>query len=531
LFTPNAGDYYIQISASTSGLYDVSVREIGAFQSDTYADRCSNPALLQVDGPGVGATIDSMGMDEDWFTFPTAAWHKYHIRLTRPLNSGDPVFDLYQSACGARLTASDTETTLVAWDDHGYDIRVHSRSFADEGYYEIVLADLGPQVDDYGNTPTEAMPIPMQGEWIQGAIDYMADVGTDVDWFSFETLSDHLYEITFYSQSAQNRFALQDLDGQEMGSIEVPGGSYVTVTFLASADTTALLQADQGSGLYEINIAQVGVVQTDLYSNRRFDPNIIDVNGPALGDGITHAGRDEDWFVFAAEPLHRYVIDLTRSLGSDVVFDLEDDDGRSLQLNATTLTLVAWEAQTYRLRVHSESFQRSGYYDIVVDDVGRQSDDYGNTHETAASIIANGQPVPGTIGYEATVGGDEDWFRFVVSVPGTCEIALSNDAESEPGIDLNLYRRGSDGNLIPVGTEALLSATSVETATEVDLSAAAYFISISGTGPYTFSVLSPDAQCGDPEHPYPPGDLNHDCVVDLRDLAVIAENWLADNRP
>jgi len=33
-------------------------------------------------------------------------------------------------------------------------------------------------------------------------------------------------------------------------------------------------------------------------------------------------------------------------------------------------------------------------------------------------------------------------------------------------------------------------------------------------------------QCGDPEHPYPSGDLNKDCRVNLLDLAILALHWL-----
>ena len=32
--------------------------------------------------------------------------------------------------------------------------------------------------------------------------------------------------------------------------------------------------------------------------------------------------------------------------------------------------------------------------------------------------------------------------------------------------------------------------------------------------------------CGDLQHPYPTGDINHDCSVNLLDLALLAENWL-----
>ncbi len=38
-------------------------------------------------------------------------------------------------------------------------------------------------------------------------------------------------------------------------------------------------------------------------------------------------------------------------------------------------------------------------------------------------------------------------------------------------------------------------------------------------------------QCGDPNHPYPPGDLNRDCCVDLLDFAIIASYWLENTAP
>jgi hypothetical protein len=38
-------------------------------------------------------------------------------------------------------------------------------------------------------------------------------------------------------------------------------------------------------------------------------------------------------------------------------------------------------------------------------------------------------------------------------------------------------------------------------------------------------------RCGDPNHPYPVGDLNQDCRVDLLDLAILASHWLEDHTP
>lgn len=37
--------------------------------------------------------------------------------------------------------------------------------------------------------------------------------------------------------------------------------------------------------------------------------------------------------------------------------------------------------------------------------------------------------------------------------------------------------------------------------------------------------------CGDPEHPYPVGDLNGDCRVNILDLAILASHWLECSAP
>ena len=37
--------------------------------------------------------------------------------------------------------------------------------------------------------------------------------------------------------------------------------------------------------------------------------------------------------------------------------------------------------------------------------------------------------------------------------------------------------------------------------------------------------------CGDQNHPYPVGDLNHDCYVNMRDLAIFTSHWLECTAP
>ena len=39
--------------------------------------------------------------------------------------------------------------------------------------------------------------------------------------------------------------------------------------------------------------------------------------------------------------------------------------------------------------------------------------------------------------------------------------------------------------------------------------------------------MPPDCRaCGDYRHPFPVGDINQDCIVDIYDIMLLAENWL-----
>lgn len=52
------------------------------------------------------------------------------------------------------------------------------------------------------------------------------------------------------------------------------------------------------------------------------------------------------------------------------------------------------------------------------------------------------------------------------------------------------------------------------------------FIGVAGSQG-VIDAVSDAAACGDPTHPFPAGDLNKDCRVDLADLKILTDNWLA----
>ncbi|MBI9018868.1 MAG: hypothetical protein JEZ07_16580 [Phycisphaerae bacterium] len=52
-------------------------------------------------------------------------------------------------------------------------------------------------------------------------------------------------------------------------------------------------------------------------------------------------------------------------------------------------------------------------------------------------------------------------------------------------------------------------------------------IQSNGTTPEIDAVAAVDpGYCGDKNHPYPTGDINKDCIVNIEDFAILANNWL-----
>jgi hypothetical protein len=51
------------------------------------------------------------------------------------------------------------------------------------------------------------------------------------------------------------------------------------------------------------------------------------------------------------------------------------------------------------------------------------------------------------------------------------------------------------------------------------------------TGLVRPGAVNTSAECGDATHPYPKGDINHDCRVDFTDIAMLCADWLKDTNP
>lgn len=545
VFIESAGTYYIQVYGNVSGLYRVSVNLLSEHPTDTYPDTCVNPATLVVDDP-CGPVYDGItdyGMEEDWFTFATSVLHKYQVSLYRAVNT-DVVYDLYRTSCGDLLSGSlASSITFVSWDGANYDLRVKSSSFNKEGYYEIWVDDLGEVPDDYGNSCDVATTIATNGDPCQGFLEYSADLFSDEDWFSFTASADGLYEIAFLSQSGAKYLDLCGPDGcpdqlQLITSIDNYGGGWVVNEVFVEMAGTYYVKVSDGSGLYRVGVNEVYVCGRDIHPDTCDDPCELVVDAPAILACITDYGMDEDWFTFAASTLHKYQITLTQAVNTDVKFGLHESDcGDQLYSTDASMTVIPCSDSNYDLRVHSSSFAKDGYYKILVEDLGEPPDDHGHTYDTATPIPTTGVEVTGHTGqYSATIGcsDDEDWFSFTAA-PGLYEIALYAEScggiyTTSPPTYLYLYALDEAHELHQI-TYFSANGSTVTQSVSIDTAGTYYIRVYDGCGYYWVSVLAAEPQCGDPNHPYPSGDMNHDCVVNFVDFAMIANNWLADTRP
>ena len=149
---------------------------------------------------------------------------------------------LYNNAdvctCNLLLQGSNS-ITFVSWDGANYDLRLHSSSFIQEGYYEIAVEDLGIQPDDHGNTYDTATSINPNGDPVEGTLQYDAGWGTDEDWFHFTALDQGLYEMTMTSQSGYKYFDVYGLDNG--GQLELVASFWTTMAneniFISQAGT------------------------------------------------------------------------------------------------------------------------------------------------------------------------------------------------------------------------------------------------------------------------------------------------------
>ena len=516
-----------------SGNYQLSLQEIGVFDTDAFPDTCNDPATLVVDAPAIGECLTQDGADEDWLTITTETLHMYEISFLRSVES-NVYWQLFQTDCGPSLylsTPPPGSVTFVSWAAENYDLRL----FNSTGYYEIAVEDLGPQPDDHANTYDAATPITNDGDLYDGVLNYTADVHSDEDWFSFSAAADGVYEITLSSES-DTKYVHVYSPPDEWGQLSEIIYQYTsgTTSFLLHLDQTDThyLKVRYGSGSYHLSVREIGVFDTDAFPDTCSDPCALVVDAPAIGECLTKDGADEDWLSIATETLHLYEITFMHSVESSVYWQLlETDCGPSLYFSTPppgSLTFVSWADENYDLRL----FNSTGYYEIAVEDLGPQPDDHANTYDAATPITNDGALYEGSIDYAADVHSDEDWFSFLAPLAGTYQVTLSSQAGTKY---VHVYSPPDQWGQL---SQIAYNYTSTTTSFPVTLDTPdTYYLKVrSGSGNYHISVVSPEPLCGDLEHQYPTGDVSGptgtpDCYVDLYDLAALAAHWLTCSDP
>jgi hypothetical protein len=529
-----AGTYFLRVRVGQVGIYRISVEELAVYPaSDPESDTCLSPELLVANDPPTASTIWSNGLDEDWYTFETEPLHLYRITLTRADNHGNVRYDLRYTDCGGSIVDTTSVRTIVSWFGENYDLRIYT-SYQTEAWYQIQVEDIAEFVDDHANVYPDAATLDTIGTRVEGSIQYAANINynQDLDWFKFEAVENGLYQISLRSLSGSKRADLYatvpgGLAGSATVTISANNDEQWKDVFLPEPGTYYLKVSSSAEGVYDIGVEELGVIAPDTYADSCAGdpaPTELVVDDPPVV-GTLSTSLDQDWFTLQTQYLHHYRINLYEADNASryVRFALFPDTCVDpLRTNRTELDFVAWDDTRYYIQV-TESGGNLAYYELEVVDLATYEDDHGNTCEQATAILPNGQEVAGFLNYDADILDDEDWFAFTALHDSTYQITINS-----PGYKtLNVYKAPD------CGTTSLLALGANQTKPLDVTEGSVYYlrVKLGATGSYTVAVSGPEPVCGDVAHPYPAYDFNHDCLVNLKDFAMFALEWLACTDP
>lgn len=537
-FIEAGDDIYIKLHYHTGG-YTFYIDVLGQYPPDSYADTCAAAAPITVDDDPVPATLNHYPdgtLDVDWFEFATEPLHKYEIRLRNSSNT-DVNFEVYDETCQRLLSGAKTRT-VISWFGEPYKIFVYGNPDYLGTYYTLQVIDLGPMPDDYANIFETAQPIVPDGSSVKGQIQFSADHHSDQDWFVFTPTPHTLYQVTLKGQlnAGYKYMTLYQID--EFGNLHQTlefwaysdGTSVKTVFLEEGMDVYVKLFHQEGS--YTFHIDTLGQYPPDGFAGTCAEATPIIVDAAPVEATLDHnpdGSLTEDWFEFATEPLHKYEIRLTKSDNTDVNFQVFDENCQHLLSGAKGRTVISWFGEPYKLQVYGNPGYLGTWYTLEVVDLGVLTDDYPSTPNDAPTVPEDGTHIEGHVQFEADHHSDEDWFTFVAGLDGEYDFFLTG----EVGKGYKYIRVFWEDELgvLRKQTEKFAYSDNVNNFTVTLPAGRIYLQLFYHLGGYTFSVVSPEPRCGDLDHPYPPGDANQDCYVNLEDLSLMALNWLTCTDP
>ncbi len=532
-------DVYIKVY-SNLGQYVFDVVESEQIIPDDHSNECAEPTYISVGtGPfdGVLEHKSDNNPEEDWFVFNTVAGHKYEVKNTRSDNTYI-YMALFNEDCGVLKTDLVNTFTVASWFGESYKIRISSSSSYLGNYYTLEVVDLGLMEDEYNNTHAGAQTIPTDGTTIHGNVNYLATYQSDEDWFRFEPQANTLYQVSLSGEINKGYkdiyVYLADEYDNLVHTINFSNWSNETQvrTFFVEQQQVVYLKLFKDIGNYQFAVEKLGSYQPDGFDDTCANPRNITVDAGAVDGIITHitsSSTEIDWYQFSTEPQHKYEIRLTRAGNSYPYISVYNDNCNLIIPDGTSYTVTSWNGEPYKIKVSCSFGYLAIYYNLEVVDLGYCHDDFPNTYDQAVTIAKDGTEIDGEIDFVSSYHGDEDWFRFTAAIAGTYNFSLSGEVNKAYKYikiySLDEYNILREKRFMSVWSDGKIDFTA-------DLPAGETFVKLyQDLGQYKFSVVSPDPRCGDLEHPYPLGDVNHDCYVDMVDIAMLAANWLNCSAP
>jgi hypothetical protein len=537
-FLEKGDDIYVKLFSNVGG-YSFSIETLGQYPPDSYSDSCAEATAITVDASPMTGTLTHTpdgGLETDWFVFDTQPLHMYEIKLTKCDNT-DLNFQVYNANCEIVLNWSKNHT-VTSWFGEKYKIYVAGNPAHLGTYYTLEVVDLGLYPDDYSNVSQTANPIAADGSMVEGRIQFNSSYHSDEDWFKFTPNAKTLYKVTLNGEinSGYKEMDIYQID--EFGNLHKTIYSYtwsdsvsVKTFFLEKGDDVYVKLFSNGGG-YSYYIESLGQYLPDSYSDTCAEATAITVDASPMIGTLTHnpdSSLETDWFVFDTQPLHMYEIKLTKCDNTDLNFQMYNANCEIVLNWSKNHTVTSWFGERYKIYVAGNPAHLGTYYTLEVVDLGLYPDDYSNIPATAANIPKDGSLVKGEIQFISSYHSDEDWMTFIAGRAGDYQFSLTGEV-NKGYKEIRIYWKDElevlrEYKYSYVWSDAVSNFSATLPAGKI------YVQMYSNLGGYTLSVVSPEPRCGDLDHPYPPGDANKDCTVNLADLALMAANWLSCTSP
>ncbi len=267
--------------------------------ADDHGDSPLTATPIDVGGGLVSACIESGG-DLDYYFFQTIAGRTY-LLLTSHLDVGtDTVLYLFDTDGSTILAVDDDGGTdggsRIEWTATGdgthFAMVRHARATAGTGCYAFSVSML--QVDDHGNDPLTATPLPSDGS----ATGFL-ETESDVDVFLFSSEAGYSYTIELEKTSGDGAVRLDLLDDEGRGVLATANGGPAGSTWEAPASGVRFLavRSDGGTGGYRLSVDRSGYV--DDFANSAAAAEDLNALGLTASGRIEVSG-DVDWFRFRA---------------------------------------------------------------------------------------------------------------------------------------------------------------------------------------------------------------------------------------